>query len=155
MHLTNTLSKARRLCPSNGYSSSQLYTIFKSCHTGSHQKRIWWRMQHRVLITQNLLTWVCRYARLSLGQHSCDGSCIPSSQLPRSEHSAKLRKDRQKLRLFLSKILLQPLPIFLRNSITLACSNLILGQTCNSKILSRDSQILPCANWSINQSIQR
>ena len=93
MHLTNILSKAQQLSLFNGYFSSPRFTIFKSSHSGSHLKRIWWRMRHLVMITTSLLTLVCRYATISLDHHSCAGSCVPSSQLPRSEYSAKVHKN--------------------------------------------------------------
>src|SRR6266496_6201942 len=91
MGLINTPSRVWQLSLFSGYSSSLWLMISKFSHSGSHLKRISWWMQHLVMITKGLLILVCRYLTISLGHHNCARSCIPSSQLPRSEHSAKIR----------------------------------------------------------------
>src|SRR5438045_5016480 len=75
MRLINTPSKAQRLSLFRGYFSLLWSTIFKSSHSGSHWKRILWRMQCLTIFLDHL---------------NCVRSCIPSSQLPRSKHTAKV-----------------------------------------------------------------
>src|SRR5438045_8330796 len=90
MRLINTPSKAQQLSLFSGYFSSLQSTIFKSSHYGFLRKRILWRMQHLVMTTRNLLILVYRCLTISLNHLNCARSCIPSSQLPRSKHTAKV-----------------------------------------------------------------
>ena len=148
--LINTPSKARQLSLFSGYFSSPQFMTFRFFPSGSHLKKILWRMQHLVTTTSGLLIWVYRYLTISLNHRNCAGSCIPSSQLPRSKHSPKLRQNPPNIRVLLSTILLHFLPLFPQSGITLACSNPVLCQTCHCKILSRRPQVLPCRNRIVN-----
>ena len=155
MQLINTPSKVRQLSRFSGYFSLPRFMIFKFSHSGSHLKKISWRMQHLVTTISGLLIWVCRYLTISLNHRNCAGSCIPSSQLPRSKHSPKLRQNPPNIRVLLSTILLHFLPLFPQSGITLACSNPVLCQTCHRKILSRRSQILPHRSRIVNHCARR
>ena len=97
MRLINTPSKAQRLFLFSGYFSSLLSTIFKSSHSGSHRKRILWQIQHLVMTTRNLLILVYKCLTISLDHLNCARSCIPSSQLPRSKHTAKVWENPQNI----------------------------------------------------------
>src|SRR5579859_2675545 len=144
--------KGPQLSLFNGYFSLPRFTIFKSSHSGSHLKRIWWPMQQFVMITISSLTLVCRYLTIYLEPRSCARSCIPSSQLPRSEYSAKVHRNPQNLRVLLPTVLLQSLPILLRSGITLDCKNHVLRQTRNCKKLPPRPPFLPCPRSPLNSS---
>src|SRR5437773_248564 len=109
--------------------------------------RSWWRTQHLVMITRNLLSWVCRSLKTSLTQQSCAGSCILSSQLPHSKYKAEPQENPRILGVLLLEISLPSVCSLCRNSIALACSTPLLGQNRYHKILSRGTQILPHSNW--------
>jgi hypothetical protein len=113
--------------------------VYDISHSGFCRKRIWWQKQ----TLGNLLTLGCRYLPISLAitLESCARSCIPPSQLPRSEQLANLRA-------FLSQISVHPLSSFCRDDITL------VAQILSRKILSRCSQVPPCENRKINYYIQ-
>src|SRR6266516_832491 len=90
MQSINAPSKAQQSFLCSGYSSLLRSTILKSSHSGSLLERILWRTQRLVMTTRNLLTLAYRYVGTFHDHHICTGSCIPSSQLPRSKHSEKV-----------------------------------------------------------------
>src|SRR5579859_302920 len=110
MHSINTLSMAWPLFLYNAYSSSLLFTIFRSFHSGFLQKRTWWQMQRLVMITLSLLTWVCRYLTTSLTQRPCARSCIPSLQLPHSKYKTESQENTHVLQVLLQRMSLHSLP---------------------------------------------
>ena len=145
-HSINTLSRISLLFLYNAYFSSFLFMTFRSLYSGFLRKRTWWWMQHHVMIIRNLLTWVCKYLKISLTRSSCAESCISYSKLSHSKYKTKSWQNPRVLRVLLLQISLHSLPSLRQNGIALACSTPLLRQTRYRKILPRGTQILPHSN---------